>query len=211
MAISRGLGCVGAIIAALLLIVGVGGCWGVGIYNGLVDDEQAVEAQWAQVENTYQRRADLIPNLVRTVQGSANFERETLEAVVEARARVGQMNVSPEILEDPGSFAQFQQAQDQLSSALSRLLVVVERYPEIRSTEAFRDLMVQLEGTENRISVERMRYNEVAQRFNARIKRFPANLVVSLLGWDFEEKAYFEAEAGAEQAPEVDFDFGGGD
>jgi LemA protein len=208
MAISRGLGCVGAIVAALLLVVGIGGCWGAGMYNGLVDAEQAVIAQWAQVENTYQRRADLIPNLVRTVQGSADFERGTLEAVVEARARVGQMNVTPEVLEDPGAFAQFQQAQDSLSSALSRLLVVVERYPEIRSTAAFQDLMVQLEGTENRISVERMRYNEVARDFNSRVNRFPANLVIGLLSWDFEEKAYFEAEAGAEEAPEVDFDFG---
>lgn len=208
MAISRGLGCIGAIVAALLLIVGVGGCWGIGMYNGLVGAEQAVEAQWAQVENTYQRRADLIPNLVRTVRGSADFERGTLEAVVEARARVGQMNVSPEILEDPGAFAQFQQAQDTLSSALSRLLVVVERYPEIRSTAAFQDLMVQLEGTENRITVERMRYNEVARAFNVRVNRFPANLVIPLLGWDFEEKAYFEAESGSDQAPEVEFDFG---
>jgi LemA protein len=210
MAISRGLGCVGAIVSALLLIVGVGGCWGVGIYNGLVDSEETVESQWAQVENTYQRRADLIPNLVRTVQGSADFERETLEAVVEARARVGQMNVSPEILENPGAFAQFEQAQDALSSALSRLLVVVERYPEIRSTAAFQDLMVQLEGTENRITVERMRYNEVARDFNAQVRRFPANLLIGLMGWDFDQKAYFEAQEGADEAPEVDFDFGNG-
>jgi LemA protein len=193
-----------------LLIVGVGGCWGVGIYNGLVDSEETVESQWAQVENTYQRRADLIPNLVRTVQGSADFERETLEAVVEARARVGQMNVSPEILENPGAFAQFEQAQDALSSALSRLLVVVERYPEIRSTAAFQDLMVQLEGTENRITVERMRYNEVARDFNAQVRRFPANLLIGLMGWDFDQKAYFEAQEGADEAPEVDFDFGNG-
>ncbi len=208
MAMSRGLGCLGAAVAALLLIVGVGGCWGVGMYNGLVDSEQTVIAQWAQVENTYQRRADLIPNLVRTVRGSADFERGTLEAVVEARARVGQMNVTPEVLENPGAFQQFEQAQDALSSALSRLLVVVERYPEIRSTQAFQDLMFQLEVTENRIAVERRRYNEVARDFNSRIKRFPANVVVSLLGWPFEEKAYFESEAGAEEAPEVEFDFG---
>lgn len=208
MAMSRGLGCLGAVVAALFLIVGIGGCWGVGMYNGLVDAEQTVIAQWAQVENTYQRRADLIPNLVRTVRGSADFERGTLEAVVEARARVGQMNVTPEVLENPGAFQQFEQAQETLSSALSRLLVVVERYPEIRSTQAFQDLMVQLEGTENRIAVERRRYNEVARDFNSRIKRFPANLVISLLGWPFEEKAYFEAEQGAEQAPEVEFDFG---
>jgi LemA protein len=193
-----------------LLVVGIGGCWGVGIYNGLVTSEEAVQAQWSQVENTYQRRGDLIPNLVRTVQGSADFERGTLEAVVEARARVGQMNVSPEILENPGAFAQFEQAQDALSSALSRLLVVVERYPEIRSTAAFQDLMVQLEGTENRITVERMRYNEVARDFNAQVRRFPANLLIGLMGWDFDQKAYFEAQEGADEAPEVDFDFGNG-
>lgn len=208
MAMSRGLGCLGAVVAALLLIVGIFFFWGIGMYNGLVDAQQTVVAQWAQVENTYQRRADLIPNLVRTVRGSADFERETLEAVVEARARVGQMNVTPEMLENPGAFAQFEQAQDQLSSALSRLLVVVERYPEIRSTAAFQDLMVQLEGTENRISVERRRYNEVARDFNSRIKRFPANVVIPLLGWGFDEKTYFEAESGSDQAPEVDFDFG---
>lgn len=207
---SKGLGCVAAVVVGLLLVVGTFVLWGVGLYNGLVGAEQTVAAQWAQVENVYQRRADLIPNLVRTVRGAADFERGTLESVVEARARVGQIQVTPELLENPQAFAQFEQAQDALSSALSRLLVVVERYPELRSVPAFQDLMVQLEGTENRISVERHRYNEVARDFNTRVRRFPANLIVPAMGWDFEPKAYFEAEAGAEEAPEVEFDFGEG-
>jgi len=207
---SKGLGCVAVVVVGLLLVVGIFVLWGVGLYNGLVGAEQTVEAQWAQVENVYQRRADLIPNLVRTVRGAADFERGTLESVVEARARVGQIQVTPELLENPQAFAQFEQAQDALSSALSRLLVVVERYPELRSVPAFQDLMVQLEGTENRISVERHRYNEVARDFNTRVRRFPANLIVPAMGWDFEPKAYFEAEAGAEEAPEVEFDFGEG-
>lgn len=206
---SKGLGCVAAVVVGLLLVVGIFVLWGVGLYNGLVGGEQTVVAQWAQVENVYQRRADLIPNLVRTVRGAADFERGTLESVVEARARVGQLTVTPEMLENPQAFAQFEQAQDALSSALSRLLVVVERYPELRSVAAFQDLMVQLEGAENRIAVERRRYNEVARDFNTRLKRFPANVIVSALGWDFGEKAYFQAEAGAEVAPEVEFDFEG--
>lgn len=206
---SKGLGCVAAVVAGLLLVVGIFVLWGVGLYNGLVGGEQTVVAQWAQVENVYQRRADLIPNLVRTVRGAADFERGTLESVVEARARVGQLTVTPEMLENPQAFAQFEQAQDALSSALSRLLVVVERYPELRSVAAFQDLMVQLEGTENRIAVERRRYNEVARDFNTRLKRFPANVIVSAMGWDFAEKAYFQAETGAEEAPEVEFDFEG--
>lgn len=206
---TKTVGCVLAVVAGLLLVVGIFVLWGVSLYNGLVGSEQTVVAQWAQVENVYQRRADLIPNLVRTVRGAADFERGTLESVVEARARVGQIQVTPEMLEDPQALARFEQAQDALSSALSRLLVVVERYPELRSVPAFQDLMVQLEGAENRIAVERRRYNEVARDFNTRIKRFPANVVVSTMGWDFAPKAYFEAEAGAEEAPEVEFDFGG--
>ena len=206
---SKGLGCVAAVVVGLLLVVGIFVLWGVGLYNGLVGAEQTVEAQWAQVENVYQRRADLIPNLVRTVRGAADFERGTLESVVEARARVGQIQLTPEMLEDPQALARFEQAQDALSSALSRLLVVVERYPELRSVPAFQDLMVQLEGAENRIAVERRRYNEVARDFNTRVRRFPANVIVPAMGWDFEEKAYFQAEAGAEEAPEVEFDFDG--
>jgi len=179
--------------------------WGVSMYNGLVSSEQAVTAQWAQVENVYQRRADLVPNLVRTVKGAADFEKTTLQNVIEARSKVSQINVSPQILNNPQAFAQFEQAQQGLSSALSRLMVVVERYPELRSVAAFQDLMVQLEGTENRISVERRRFNQVAQGYNTRIKSVPQAWFISILGWPFQEKAYFKAQPGAETAPTVDF------
>lgn len=194
---------IGCLVVAGVLVLLV--LWGIGSYNGLVGAQQAVEAQWAQVQSSYQRRADLIPNLVRTVQGSANFERGTLKDVVEARARVGQVTpqATSEILNDPQKFQQFQQAQDQLSSALSRLLVVVERYPELRSTQAFQDLMNQLEGTENRIVVERRRFNEVAQDYNTRVKRFPTALFANIFG--FAPRPYFEAQPGAENAPKVDF------
>ncbi len=194
---------IGCLVVAGVLVLLV--LWGIGAYNGLVGSQQAVEAQWAQVQNVYQRRADLIPNLVRTVQGSANFERGTLQDVVEARSRVGAVSpqATSEILNDPTKFQQFQQAQDQLSSALSRLLVVVERYPELRSTAAFQDLMNQLEGTENRIVVERRRFNEVAQDYNTRIKRFPTALFANIFG--FAPRPYFEAQPGAETAPTVDF------
>ena len=194
---------IGCLVVAGVLVLLV--LWGIGAYNGLVGSQQAVEAQWAQVQNVYQRRADLIPNLVRTVQGSANFERGTLQDVVEARSRVGAVSpqATSEILNDPAKFQQFQQAQDQLSSALSRLLVVVERYPELRSTAAFQDLMNQLEGTENRIVVERRRFNEVAQDYNTRIKRFPTALFANIFG--FAPRPYFEAAPGAENAPKVDF------
>jgi len=186
---------------ALLLLAGVVALWGVGAYNGLVTLDEAVDTAWAQVENVYQRRADLIPNLVATVKGSAEFEQETLTAVIEARGKVGQ--VSFENAPDAAQMAQFQQAQDGLSSALSRLLVVVERYPDIKSTQAFRDLMVQLEGTENRISVERNRFNETARQFNTARRTFPTALIANFFG--FEEKAYFEATEGAETAPVVEF------
>ena len=199
---------IGCLVVAGVLVLLV--LWGIGSYNGLVGAQQAVEAQWGQVQSAYQRRADLIPNLVRTVQGSANFERGTLTDVVEARARVGQVTpqATSEILNDPQRFQQFQQAQDQLSSALSRLLVVVERYPELRSTQAFQDLMNQLEGTENRINVERNRFNQVAQDYNTRIKRFPTALFANIFG--FQPRPYFEAAPGAETAPQVDFSGVGG-
>ncbi len=202
---SKTLGCVIALVLGLLLLVGIGFMWGIGMYNGLVGSEQAVTAQWAQVENVYQRRADLVPNLVRTVKGAANFEQTTLQNVIEARSKVGQMTVSPQILDNPQAFAQFEQAQNQLSSALSRLLVVVERYPELRSVAAFQDLMVQLEGTENRIAVERRRFNEVAQTYNTKIRSVPEAWFIAALGWPFQEKAYFKAQPGAETAPQVDF------
>ena len=195
-------GCLIAVVVALV----IAGFYLVGLYNGLVGAEQQVEQSWAQVENAYQRRADLVPNLVATVKGSAAFERETLQQVVEARSRVGQVSAgaTAEILDDPQRFAQFQAAQDQLSSALSRLLVVVERYPELRSVANFSNLMAQLEGTENRIAVERRRYNEAAQAYNTRVLRLPARLFAGILG--FEKKAYFTAVPGAETAPKVDFE-----
>jgi LemA protein len=202
------LGCLGVAVGGLLLVALFVGVFLVGQYNGLVGDEQRVVAQWSQVENVYQRRADLIPNLVATVQGSADFEQETLQLVVDARSRVGQVTTqaTAEVLADPGQFARFQEAQDQLSSALSRLLVVVERYPELRSVEAFRDLMVQLEGTENRIAVERRRFNEEARRYNTRLKRIPTRWFVELLSWPFAEKPYFTAQPEAEEAPTVEFE-----
>jgi LemA protein len=191
------------LLAAGLLVV-----WGVGIYNGLVSSEERVTEAWAQVETTYQRRADLIPNLVSTVRGAADFEQETLTQVVEARSRVGQMKVEnpAELINDPAAFARFEAAQGALSSALQRLLVVVERYPELRAVAAFQDLMVQLEGTENRINVARTRFNEAARNFNVRLRRIPNRWFVAALGWGFETKAYFESRPGAEEAPEVSFD-----
>ena len=198
-----GLGCL-AVIVLVAIVLAVGG---VGTYNSLVGSSQAVDAQWSQVENVYQRRADLIPNLVATVQGAANFEKSTLEAVTEARASVGRMQVDPSNLpNDPAAFARFEQAQNQLSGALSRLLVVVEKYPELKANANFRDLQAQLEGSENRITVERMRYNEKAQEYNTARLRFPATIYARLLG--FGEKAYFRAQQGAERAPQVQFNFG---
>lgn len=195
------LGCLGVLIVAVVIFI----LFGVGVYNRLVGLEENVNEKWAQVQNVYQRRADLIPNLVRTVEGAAEFERNTLQDVIEARAQVGQVQIGSDITSDPAAFAQFQQAQGALSSALSRLMVVVERYPELRANQNFLELQSQLEGTENRVTVERMRYNEAAQGFNTASRRFPASLIARMLG--FERKQYFEAEAGADQAPEVDFDF----
>ncbi len=177
---------------------------GVTTYNRLVSLEEGVDSAWSQVENVYQRRADLIPNLVETVQGARDFERETLEAVVEARAKVGQTHIQAGGgVPSPEQLQQFEQAQSGLSSALSRLLVVVERYPELKSTENFRDLQSQLEGTENRIAVERRRFNETAQSYNAAVRRFPAVLLAGMLG--FEKKPYFQSTAGADQPPAVKF------
>lgn len=196
------IGC-GAILLIGALILGLGG---VGVYNSLVSLDQAVQAQWGQVENVYQRRADLVPNLVATVKGAASFEQETFTAVAEARSRVGQVSTGgQQVPSDPAAFAQFQQAQDGLSSALSRLMVVVERYPDLKATANFRDLQAQLEGTENRISVERMRFNDAAQAFNTRRQSFPTILIAGFFGDRFREKAYFKAQAGAERAPEVKF------
>jgi LemA protein len=194
------LGC----LVVLILLAGIVVLAGVGTYNSLVSLDQKVLAQWGQVENQYQRRADLVPNLVETVKGAADFERETFTAVTEARAKVGQVQVSAGQL-TPEAFTQFQQAQDGLSSALSRLLVVVEKYPELKATQNFRDLQAQLEGTENRIAQERMRFNEAAQAFNTKRMKFPTVLIAGLFGERFKEKPFFQAQAGAETAPKVKF------
>lgn len=171
-------------------------------YNGLVGMEEDVNAQWANVENQYQRRADLIPNLVATVKGYAAHESETLEGVVAARARATQVTVDPDNL-TPEKLQEYQSAQGELSSALGKLLMITENYPDLKANQNFRDLQVQLEGTENRISTERTRFNEVARTYTAAIRKFPTNIVASLFG--FESKPYFEAEAGSNQAPEVAF------
>jgi LemA protein len=194
------LGCLGVIVVGAIIV----GLSVAGTYNSLVKLGQAVEAQWGQVENVYQRRADLVPNLVETVKGAADFEKETFTAVVEARAKVGQVQLSADNL-SPENLARFQEAQEGLSSALSRLLVVVEKYPELNATQNFRDLQAQLESTENRITVERMRFNEAAQAFNTRRMRFPTVLIAGFFGEKYKEKAYFKAQAGAETAPKVKF------
>jgi LemA protein len=195
------------VAGAIILIVVIFGATIAGTYNSLVTLDQAVQSQWAQVENVYQRRADLIPNLVNTVKGAANFEQSTLTAVTEARAKVGQVSSGAieNIARDPQAFARFQQAQDGLSSALSRLMVVAERYPELKATQNFRDLQAQLEGTENRISVERMRFNDASREFNTKRDSFPTVIIASLFGSRFQEKPYFKAQTGAEKAPEVKF------
>ncbi len=197
---SKGLGCLAvvvvvAIIAALAMM---------GTYNSLVGLSQATDAQWANVESAYQRRADLIPNLVKTVEGAANFEKSTIEAVTAARASVGQVQAGPGITNDPAAFAKWQASQDQLSGALSRLMVVVEAYPELKATANFRDLQAQLEGTENRISVARQDYNTAVGEYNAYIRRFPYNLTAKVFGMG-KPREYFEAAQGAAEAPKVTF------
>jgi len=199
MKLSRGWIVAIVIVIILLLLVS----WGTGIYNKLVTKEETVNQQWANVENVYQRRADLIPNLVATVKGVANFEKSTLTAVIEARAKATSVSINPKNL-DEASLQRFQQAQDGLSSSLARLMVVVERYPELKATQNFAELQAQLEGTENRITVERMKFNEVAQAYNAYLRQFPAVIFAGIYG--FQKKAYFLAEKGAEKAPPVKFD-----
>lgn len=188
----------------VLIVVVVLGMWMGSTYNKLVKAEEKVNSAWAQVENVYQRRADLIPNLVNTVKGAADFEQSTLTSVIEARAAATQVKISPENL-TAESLAQFEQAQGQVSSALGRLMVTVERYPDLKATQNFQELQAQLEGTENRISVERKNFNEVVQVYNTRLRRFPTNLMAGMFG--FEKKPYFSAQPGAETAPEVNFDF----
>jgi LemA protein len=176
-----------------------------GQYNKVVGLQEGVDGQWANVENVYQRRADLIPNLVETVKGYAEHERETLEAVVNARAKATQVTaeLTPEAMNDPAALQKFQAAQGELSSALGRLMVVMERYPDLKANQGFLDLQAQLEGTENRITVERRRFNEMAQGYNTTIRRFPMAMLAGMFG--FEKKAYFDAVAGAENAPQVKF------
>ena len=197
----RSKGAIGLVI--LILVVGFAGCAGCGTYNSLVQEEEQVQQSWADVQTQYQRRSDLIPNLVSTVRGAANFERETLESVTEARSRATSINVSAEDLDDPQKVQQFQQAQSALSQSLGRLLAVAENYPELRATESFRDLQVQLEGTENRINTARTRYNDSVRQYNTAVRRFPAALFAGLFGFD--SRTPFEADEGAEEAPTVDF------
>ena len=198
------LGCV-AILVILAVIVGISFA---GTYNRLVTLGQDVDRSWSEVENQYQRRADLVPNLVATVQGAANFEKETLTAVTEARASVGRATVTPgKAPTDPESLARYEAAQQQLGAALQRLLVVAERYPDLKANQNFRDLQAQLEGTENRITVARQRFNESAQSYNTVLKKFPTNLIAGF--FSFKERPYFKATTpGAEQAPKVQFSFG---
>jgi LemA protein len=196
--VKKSLGCALVVIVLVVVVLGIAVA---GSYNRLVGLQEGVETAWGEVENQYQRRADLVPNLVATVKGAADFEQETFTQVTEARARVGQVQLTG--LPDAQQLERFQQAQGELSSALSRLLVVVERYPELTATQAFRDLQVQLEGTENRIAVARGRYNEAAQAYNTTRRRFPAVLVAGLMGFD--QRPYFEAQEGAEEVPRVDF------
>lgn len=187
------------VIGVVLLFISFFG----GVYNQFVSSEEKVSEAWAQVQNVYQRRLDLVPNLVETVKGYAAHERETFQSVVEARSKISQMKITPDIVNSPEKLAQFQDAQGALSSALSRLMVVVERYPDLKASQNFLALQSQLEGTENRITVERKRFNEAAREFNVQIRVFPNNLIARLMG--FSKKVYFEAEAGAAEAPKVSF------
>ena len=189
--------------AVLLLVFGAGGCSAVSSYNNLVAQEERVATAWANVETQYQRRADLIPNLVSTVQGAADFESETLTEVTEARARATSVQIDPSDLDDPQKLRQYQEAQSALSQSLGRLLAVSENYPQLQATQAFRDLQAQLEGTENRITVARRDYNEVVRRYNTEIRSFPTNLMAGITGFD--RRAPFEADAGASEAPSVEF------
>lgn len=194
----------GLILIGFVLLLAVLGGSCVSMYNGLVTLDQAVDGQWAQVENAYQRRADLVPNLVATVKGAAAHERDTLEAVTRARAQVGSLQLG-DITKDPAALQRFQAAQDQLSSALSRLLAVSEAYPQLKANENFLALQSQLEGTENRIAVERQRFNEAEREFNTRRDTFPTVMFAGMLGDRFKTKSYFAATAGAAQAPKVEF------
>jgi LemA protein len=196
---SVALGCIVLILVGVLVIGGMAA----GAYNRLNAADQAVSGGWAQVENVYQRRADLIPNLVETVKGAANFEKETLTQVIQARASATQVKLDANSIKDPAAFAQFQKAQDGLGSAIGRLLVSVEKYPELKATQNFRDLQAQLEGTENRISVERGRFNDVTQTYNTLRRSFPTVIVANFAG--FKERPFFKAAEGSDKPPAVKF------
>lgn len=187
------------VIAVVFILLFAGGC---NSYNGLVSQEENVNNAWAQVENQYQRRADLIPNLVNTVKGYAAHESQTLQAVIDARAKATSITIDPTNL-DEATLEQYQQAQGELSSALNRLMAVSEAYPDLKANQNFRDLQVQLEGTENRIATERGRYTEAVKEYNLKVRRFPGSIFAGLFGFD--TKPQFKAEAGANQAPDVQF------
>ncbi len=193
------------LIVGIIFVVFIGGLvmWGISSYNSFVTMNEEVNNAWSQVESQYQRRADLIPNIVNTVKGYANFEKDVLLGVTEARAKVSQMTVNKDVLDDPQAFAKFQESQSALGGALSRLLVTVENYPDLKANEGFQQLQAQLEGTENRITVARNRFNDVVKVYNTAIKRFPVVLLAGILG--FHEKQYFQAAAGSENAPKVEF------
>jgi LemA protein len=194
----------GLIVLIVIAVVVLGGVlWAFGVYNSLVRLDQQVSEKWAQVQNVYQRRADLVPNLVETVKGFATQERTVLEEVTKARASVAGIKATPELVNDPAAMKKFQDAQNQLGGALSRLLVTVERYPELKSNQNFLALQSQLEGTENRITVERMRYNEAVRDYNTRLRLAPGSIVARLFG--FKEKAFFEATPESQTAPKVKF------
>ena len=189
-------------IIIILAIVVIAFLWGMGAYNGLVTTQENVNSQWGNVENQYQRRADLVPNLVATVKGYATHEKSTFEEVIAARAKATQITIDPTNM-TPEKLQEYQAAQGQLGSALGRLIAVAENYPDLKANQNFLELQAQLEGTENRIATERGRFNELSKDFNATVRKFPTNIVASLAG--FEKKAYFEAEEGSEKAPEVKF------
>ena len=190
-------------LLAVAVIAGVAITSVGGMYNQLVAADEQVSSAWGQVQSVYQRRLDLIPNLIETVKGYAAHEKQTLEDIVNARSKVTQLNISSRMANDPNAFSKFQQAQEELSGALSRLLVVVERYPDLKASQNFLALQAQLEGTENRIAVERMRFNEAARGFNTRRRSFPTNITANLSG--FKEKAYFKADESAAMVPAVKF------
>jgi LemA protein len=190
-------------LLVIALLVGFVGCNGCATQNRLVDLDENVNAAWGNLQASYQRRADLVPNLVATVRGAADFEQETLTQVTEARSRATGIQLSADDLSDPAKVRQFQEAQSALSSSLGRLLAVSENYPQLRATDAFRDLQAQLEGTENRINTERGRYNEAVTAYNGQVRRFPGSLFAGFLG--FQPKQVFQADAGAERAPQVQF------